>query len=226
MEAGCPGRLLTTNRLPSTHRLKYCSFWIDHYSQFVYVMMHGSKRAKELLGSKLEFEEYTTRFGINIKNIRADNGVYTAKVIKYSCTKKQQNLTFCAIGTHWQNGITERFIGSIVQRAQIILLHAMAKWPETITEDMWFFAIRHMVHFHNASIRCDKQQAHTNYLLVKNSPGNKKILEYLAALPTYYTSGSKMEMHLANEKPEAGWVSTLGLLAATPATYPLYTTLL
>jgi hypothetical protein len=157
MEAGCPGRLLTTHGLPSTRRYKYCSFWIDHFSQFVYVTMHETKRAEELLRSKLEFEEYAAKFGINIKNIRADNGVCTAKVIQESCLKKQQNLSFCAVGAHWQNGIAESFIGSIVQHARTILLHAMAKWPGTITEDMWPFAIRHMVHFHNASICQDKQ---------------------------------------------------------------------
>jgi hypothetical protein len=93
----------------------------------------------------LEFEEYAARFGINIKNIRADNGIYTANIIKESCKKKQQNLSFCAVGVHWQNGIAERFIGSIVQRERTLLLHAMARWPDVITEDMWPFAIRHMV---------------------------------------------------------------------------------
>jgi hypothetical protein len=184
MEAGCPGKMLTTHGLPSTRRLKYCSFWIDHYSQFVYVTMHESKRAEELLRSKLEFEEYAARYGVNIKNIRADNGVYTAKVIKDSCLKRQQNLTFCAVGAHWQNGIAERFIGSIVQRARTILLHAMAKWPETVTEDMWSFAIRHMVHFHNASIRRDKQQSPHQLFTGEEPPWKLKDFRVFGC-PTY-----------------------------------------
>jgi hypothetical protein len=184
MEAGCPGRMLTTHGLPSTRRLKYCSFWIDHYSQFVYVTMHESKKAEELLRSKSEFEEYAAKFGINIKNIRADNGVYTAKAIKESCTKKQQNLTFCAVGAPWQNGIAERFIRSIVQQARTILLHAMAKWPEVITEDMWPFAIRHMVHFHNSSIRRDKQQSPHQLFTGEESPWLLKDFRVFGC-PTY-----------------------------------------
>jgi hypothetical protein len=136
MEAGCPGRPMTTSGLPSNRRYKYVSFWVDHYSQFIYITMHESKKAEELLRSKMGFEEYASKFGVSIKNMRADNGVYTAKIIQESCIKKQQTLTFCAVGAHWQNGIVERFIGSIVQRARTILLHAMAKWPTAITEDM------------------------------------------------------------------------------------------
>jgi hypothetical protein len=58
LEAGTPGKVMTTHGLPSTKRYRYCSFWIDHYSRFVYVTMHDSKKAEELLKSKLEFEAF------------------------------------------------------------------------------------------------------------------------------------------------------------------------
>jgi hypothetical protein len=153
MEARVPGRVMTTGGSPSTKKVKYCTFWVDHYSQFVYVTLHDSKKAEELLRSKHEFEDFAARHGVSIKHIRANNGIYTAKIIHDSCLKKQQHLTFCAVGAHWQNGIAERFIGTVVQRARTILLHAMTKWPAIIKEDMWPFAIRYAVAFHNASIR-------------------------------------------------------------------------
>jgi hypothetical protein len=68
MEAGCPGRMMTTHGLPSLRRYKYVSFWVDHYSQFVYITMHKTKKAEELLKSKF-----------NLKNTQ-HNSASTSKV--------------------------------------------------------------------------------------------------------------------------------------------------
>jgi hypothetical protein len=132
---------MTIGGSPSSRHSKYCSFWVDHFSKFVYVDMHETKRAEELLKSKLEFKDFSARFNIKIKNIRADNGLYTAKCFQDLCLKYQQSLTFCAVGAHWQNGIAQRFIGSSTARACTILLHAMALWPNVISEEMWPYTI-------------------------------------------------------------------------------------
>jgi hypothetical protein len=58
MEAGVPGRPFTTKGLPSKKRLRYVSFWIDHYSKFVYASFHETKASNELLSSKAEFESF------------------------------------------------------------------------------------------------------------------------------------------------------------------------
>jgi len=161
LESGTPGRPFTTKGSASKTRYNYVSFWVDHATAFVYVTFHSTKAATELVKSKLEFETFADRFNVRIRNIRADNGVYAAQLFRDACLKKQQNLTFCAVGAHWQNGIAERFIGTITQRARTILLHAMSRWPEVIQEDMWTYAIRHAVNFHNVSIR--KQQTQSPY---------------------------------------------------------------
>jgi len=169
MEAATPGRPFTTKGQPSNLRFRYASFWIDHMSSLVYVTFHPSKAVSELLRSKQEFKEWASRYNVSIKSIRADNGVYAAQAFKDSCMKHQQKLTFCAIGAHWQNGIAERFIGTVTERARTILLHAMHPWPSTITEEMWPFAVRHAVAFHNASIRRGKQHC-PHYLFTGEEP--------------------------------------------------------
>jgi hypothetical protein len=133
------------------------SLWVDHSSTYLYATFHASKAASELVRSKMEFESFASRFNIKIKNIHADNGMYSANLFSDSCLCNQQNLTFCGVGAHWQNGIAKQFIGAITQCAQTILLHVMAKRPDIIKEDMWTFALWHAVHFHNYSIRKGKE---------------------------------------------------------------------
>jgi len=43
MEAGVPGKMFSTHGTPTTRTYKYATFWIDHYSKFVYVTLHESK---------------------------------------------------------------------------------------------------------------------------------------------------------------------------------------
>jgi hypothetical protein len=169
MEAGVPGRIMTTHGSPTTRRYRYCSFWVDHFSQYVYVTMHETKKVEELIRSKCEVETFASKYGVTIKHIWADNGVYAAQLFQEHCNQNRQPLTFCAVGAHWQNGIAERFIGSITQQARMILLHAMTRWPQIITEDLWPYAVRHAVFFHNASI-CKDKQLSPHELFTEESP--------------------------------------------------------
>jgi hypothetical protein len=146
MEAGPQGRIFSTKEVPSTKRYKYVLFWINHDSSLVYATFHETKHAKELVQS--------------IQNIRADNGMNATQLFHESCGgKRRQNFTFCAVGAHWLNGIAEYFIGTITEWARTILLNARSKWPDVIQEDMWPFALRHSINFHNASLRKNQQDA-------------------------------------------------------------------
>ncbi len=79
--------MMTTGGVPTSCRYYYCSFWVDHFSQFVYITKNRTKHAEDLVKSKLEFEEFAAHFGAKIYNIQADNGVCTAKIFQESCMK-------------------------------------------------------------------------------------------------------------------------------------------
>jgi len=152
LEAGHPGKIPTTKGLPTVKHYKYCNIWVDHFTRYEYPTIHESKHATELIKSKKEFQQFAAKYNVNIRRIRADNGVYSAAPFQQSCEQDNQELTFCAVGSHWQNGVAERHIGVITQTARTLLLHACSQWPSVLNEEFWPFAIRHACTFHNSSI--------------------------------------------------------------------------
>jgi len=222
MEAGVPGQVFSTHGTPTNKTYKYSTFWIDHYSKFVYVTMHATKRAEDLLQSKLEFEDFASRYGVSISHIRADNGAYTAKILDHDCRKKLQTLSFCAVGAHWQNGVAERFIGTLVTRARTILLHAMAKWPQVVTESMWPFALRYMVNFHNASVLRQKQSTPTPFSLAKILPKPFRIFVSSGVHVMFWLSDYKMGTITKSGNLDVGWECILAPPTAMLAMFHLF----
>jgi len=99
MEAGYPGRMLTTKGQPSPQRYKFCNFWVDHHSRYIFPTLHVMKVATEMLRSKQCFKDFARRYNVSIRSIQADNGLYASTVFQQSCTAQKQNLTFCAVGS-------------------------------------------------------------------------------------------------------------------------------
>jgi hypothetical protein len=68
----------------------------------------GIQRSLQNGKAKNEFQAFPSRFNVKIKLVWADSGIYTSKNFQPSCDADQQDLTFCTVGGHWQNGVAEQ----------------------------------------------------------------------------------------------------------------------
>jgi hypothetical protein len=151
IESSSPGYVDTYQGKPTTARYHAASLYTDHASRFMYLKCHYSTGGAEAVEGKQRFEQFANTQGVKIKAYRADNGIMAKKEYMHSIEINQQTITLSGVNNHSQNGIAERNIRTVSDRARSMLLHAIEKWPGAITLELWPFALKMAVDIHNAT---------------------------------------------------------------------------
>ena len=123
-------------------RIWACTVFVDYYTGFVYVALMRDLTGESTLAAKKEFEHRCAIRGVKVQHYHADNGRFAEPAFVNECKKCNQDLTFCGVGAHHQNGISERKIKDVTLISRTLLLHAMRYWPEYATIMMWPFAAK------------------------------------------------------------------------------------
>eukprot|EP00957_Ditylum_brightwellii_P004397 333831-Ditylum_brightwellii.AAC.1 len=66
-----------------------------------------SLSGKETLAAKYVYKKVAQSHGVTVRRYHADNGCYGDKAFRDTCTASGQELSFCEVGAHHQNGISE-----------------------------------------------------------------------------------------------------------------------
>jgi hypothetical protein len=61
----------------------------------------------------------------------------------------RQQLTFCGVNAHFQNGIAKRAIRDLSESTRKQLLHALTHWSEVVHFALWPYALRNAAYLHN-----------------------------------------------------------------------------
>ena len=154
-----PGRPMTLSGKTTKITINCFTIFIDSISKRIFVEFQSSTDAEQTLAGKHRMERFAHRYDVKIKSLRADNGTFRAKDFVEDATKYQQEITFCGVNAHHQNGIAEHYIRTIIERARTNFLHAAIKWKDGIDSSLWTFAVNHAVHQWNNTPRKDLHYA-------------------------------------------------------------------
>ena len=149
IESNAPGMIPTLKGHPRTDSHGVATLFVDDASSFCHLTLHHSTTAKEALDAKHRFEKIASDLGVKPKHYHGDNGVFAANSYKQDCIAAGQSFNFSAPMAKWQNGVAERYIRTLTERARTMLLNAMHLWPDIITQDLWTFALKLAVDVHN-----------------------------------------------------------------------------
>ena len=97
---------------------------------------------EQTMAAKEAYKQLAQTYSVNVRGYRADNGRFSDKGWREDCNEQNQALTFCGVGAHHQNGIAEKRICDLSEGARTSLLHAIQRWPEAVSMNLWPFALK------------------------------------------------------------------------------------
>jgi hypothetical protein len=110
-------------------RYRCATIFVDHFSCLRFVHLQIDDTSAETFGAKRAFETFAAKHGVRILHYHCNNRRFHDNTFKQACHKARQQLTFCDVNAHFQNGTAERSIRDLSESARKQLLHARARWP-------------------------------------------------------------------------------------------------
>lgn len=150
-----PGRPMTLSGKNNKHKITCFTIFVDSVSKRVHIHFQNSTNSEQTIDGKINLERFATRYDVKLKHIRCDNGTFRSKAFVQHVKKCDQDISFCGVNAHHQNGIAERYIRTIVERGRTNFIHAATKWPSKLPDELWTFAMNHAVHQWNNTPRPD-----------------------------------------------------------------------
>ena len=95
---------------------------VDYASRWVKVHLMHDATGELTLEAKNDFERYCMIRNVVPKHYHVDNGRFAENSFKEDCIRKIQNLTFCGVGAHHQNGVSERIIQDLTLSSRTLVL--------------------------------------------------------------------------------------------------------
>ena len=136
-----PGQIVSVDQLESTtpgfiaqlkgtlkqQRYKYATVFVDQFSRYSFVYLQKRITSQETVMAKHVFERSAEQRGVKIMHYHADNGRFADNSFIQDCQANRQNLSYCGVNAHFQNGIAERRIRDLQERTRTSMLYAMNK---------------------------------------------------------------------------------------------------
>ena len=137
-----PGLVPQQRGIMTRARVWAATVFVDYVTGYTHVSLMNDQSGDATLAAKHEFEHLAATRGVKVKHYNADNGRFAEQTFLSDVKKCMQRITFCGVGAHHQNGISENAIKQLTLISRTLLVHAQRYWPEYITTMLWPFALK------------------------------------------------------------------------------------
>jgi hypothetical protein len=99
-------------------RYRCGTVFVDHYSRLRFVDLQVNNSSVKTVAAKCAFETSATKHSVKNQHYHCNNGGFSNNAFKQACHDARQQLTFCAVNAHFQNGIVKRSIRNLSESAR------------------------------------------------------------------------------------------------------------
>ena len=142
LESPTPGLIAQLKGIPTTKRYTAATIFVDHFSRLSFVHPQTSLSSEDTLQAKRAFERYCGSHNVKIQHYHADNGRFVDKLFIEDIRSQNQQITYCGVNAHFQNGVAEKRIRDLQDLTRTAMLHASARWPRAFSPHLWPYALR------------------------------------------------------------------------------------
>jgi hypothetical protein len=146
-----PGQCVSVEQMTSTEvrfyaqmkgkltkkRYRCATIFVDHYSRLHFVHLHINNSSVKTVAAKRAFESFAGKNGVKNQHYHCDNGQFSDNAFKQACQEQHQQLTFCGVNAHFQNGIAKQAICDLLESGCKQLLHSRACWLQAVHFAVW-----------------------------------------------------------------------------------------
>jgi hypothetical protein len=125
------------------------TIFVDICSGKVWAYHQVSLSANDTIRSKMNFERDCHTHGVGVQAYHGDNGIFNSAEFLRELDTKGQGIQLSGVGAHHQNGVAERAIKTVMERARTLMLHAAIHWPEARDEQLWPLAVDYSLQLWN-----------------------------------------------------------------------------
>ena len=122
---------------------------VDHATDFLYAHLMLDFSGEATVEAKRAYEKKAATNAVRVQAYHGDNGRFADSEFYADVKDCGQDITFCGVGSHHQNGIAEKKIRDITEHSRTLLAHGRHMWPEAVKTCLWPFALKAAERAHN-----------------------------------------------------------------------------
>ena len=87
--------------------------------------------------------------GVIVCSYLSDNGIFLSMAFLWYIYQHVQQIHYCGINGHQNNGISERIFFTVSEYARSLLLHSSTRWNSGIDSTLWYLDVQYAAYIYS-----------------------------------------------------------------------------